>query len=160
MTRLWDRICINSLRPSVAPYTVINVPLPKPILINCQLDHWEEISLDFELRYINFRSWKWNLEMSTAKYQPFCSGLNVLKGTGQVASNHVRYIIWFQTHTQKMIYSRWFMRVKLLQNYGGQETRTITVKQVARLTLRWKGFDQIDASFWTSVSSGVFSFAM
>ena len=44
-------------------------PSSEPILIYCQVDHWEQITTFFK---------NMNLNMSSAKWQPFCHCLNVL----------------------------------------------------------------------------------
>ena len=33
-------------------------PLPEPMLVYCQLDSWEQISVKFEMKFYNFQSRK------------------------------------------------------------------------------------------------------
>ena len=49
-------------------------PLPEPMLVYCQLDSWEQISVKFESEFYHFRSRKciWNCRLS--KWRPFCLG--------------------------------------------------------------------------------------
>ena len=47
-------------------------PLPEPMLSYCQLDSWEQISLNLKLEFYNFHSRKciWNCRLP--KWWPFC----------------------------------------------------------------------------------------
>ena len=46
-------------------------PLPEPMLTYCQLDPWEQTSVKFESKYKTVFM-KMHLEMSYAKWRPFC----------------------------------------------------------------------------------------
>ena len=48
----------------------------KPMLINCQLDHWEQISGKFESKYNNFhtRKWFWKCWLQNGWYE--CYGIS------------------------------------------------------------------------------------
>ena len=56
--------------------------LPEPMLVYCQLDCWEQISLTFDSEFYHFRSRKciWNCRLP--KWQPFCPGRDELKPNG------------------------------------------------------------------------------
>ena len=49
-------------------------PLPEPMLNYCQLDSWEQISVEFESEFYQFHSRKciWNCRL--AKWRSFCPG--------------------------------------------------------------------------------------
>ena len=49
-------------------------PLPDPMLLYCQLDYWEQISVKFESEFCHFHSRKciWNCRLT--KWQPFFQG--------------------------------------------------------------------------------------
>ena len=53
-------------------------PLSEPIVDYYQLDPWEQISGKMDSKYNNFSCRKMNLKMSSAKWWPFCLGLDVL----------------------------------------------------------------------------------
>ena len=53
-------------------------PSPKPIPTCCQLDPQQQTSVKFESKYNSFHFKKMHFKMSSAKWCPFYSGLNVL----------------------------------------------------------------------------------
>ena len=55
-------------------------PSSEPMLPYCQLDPKECISLKFNLKFKSFHEKEMHFKMSSAKWRPFCLGLNVLRG--------------------------------------------------------------------------------
>ena len=49
-------------------------PLPEPMLVYCQLDSWEQISVEFKSDFYHFTSRKFIWNCRLPKWQPFCSG--------------------------------------------------------------------------------------
>ena len=49
-------------------------PLPEPMLVYCQLDSWEKISVKLELEFYDFHSRKCIWNCCLPKRCPFCSG--------------------------------------------------------------------------------------
>ena len=64
----------SSLVQVMACHLIGAKPLPEPMLVYCQPDSWEQISMKFESEFCHFHSrkciWKWCLP----KWQPFCAG--------------------------------------------------------------------------------------
>ena len=52
-------------------------PLPEPMLIYCQLDSWEQISMKFESQFYHFHSRKF-IWKCLPKWWPFCPGRDEL----------------------------------------------------------------------------------
>ena len=49
-------------------------PLPGPVLVYCQLDCWEEVSVKFESEFYHFHSRKCIWRCQLPKWRPFCPG--------------------------------------------------------------------------------------
>ena len=60
-------------------------PLPKPMLLYCQLDSWEQVSVKFESEFCYFHSIKCILKWCLPKWRPFCPGGRWVKGRSQAA---------------------------------------------------------------------------
>ena len=56
-------------------------PLPEPMLIYCQLDSWEHISVKFESEFYHFHSRKCSWKCRLPKWRPFCPGGDELMAT-------------------------------------------------------------------------------
>ena len=52
--------------------------LSEPMLEYCQLDPWEQTSVNFFIAIATFSFNKMYLKMSSGKWRPFCLALNVL----------------------------------------------------------------------------------
>ena len=74
--RLWTG---SALVPVMACRLFGAKPLPAPMLVYCQLDSWEQISVNFESKFYNFHPGKciWNCRLP--KWRPFCPGGDELK---------------------------------------------------------------------------------
>ena len=53
-------------------------PLPEPVMVYCQLDSWQQVSVKFESEFYHFLSMKciWTCRLS--KWHPFCPGRDEL----------------------------------------------------------------------------------
>ena len=49
-------------------------PLPEPMLVYRQLDHWEQVSVKIKSEFYNFHSRKCIWKCHLPKWQPFCPG--------------------------------------------------------------------------------------
>ena len=49
-------------------------PLPEPMLVYCQLDSWEQVSVNFESEFYHFHSRKCIWKCCLPKWRPFCPG--------------------------------------------------------------------------------------
>ena len=49
-------------------------PLPEPMLANCQMDSWEQISVKLESEFYHFQSRKCILKCRLPEWRPFCPG--------------------------------------------------------------------------------------
>ena len=54
--------------------------LSEPMRTYCQADPLEQTQTKYQSKYKTFPFNKTNLKMSSAKYRPFCSGFDLLKG--------------------------------------------------------------------------------
>ena len=49
-------------------------PLPEPMLVYCQLDSWEQVSVKLESEFYHFQTTKCIWKCCLPKWQPFCPG--------------------------------------------------------------------------------------
>ena len=72
----WTRL---SLVQVMACHLLAAKPLPEPMLVYCQLDSWEQISMKFQSEFYNFHSRNFIWKSRLPKWQPFCPGGDELK---------------------------------------------------------------------------------
>ena len=91
-------------------------PFSKLMLVYCQLDSWEQISVKFESEYYHFHSRKciWNCRLP--KWRPFCPGGDELRFLVDScdAFTHIPQG-WF-TSTGTIIYMKWPQKMWVQSN--------------------------------------------
>ena len=73
----WRRMYVSSLVPVMACCLLGAKPISESRQTKCRLDPWEQTSVNFESRLVNFDSIKSSVNVIW-KCQPVCSDLNVL----------------------------------------------------------------------------------
>ena len=75
---LYASVSLPSMVELMACRLVGTKPLSKPTLGYCQLDTEGQIPVNFQSKYTTFHSRKCICKISSAKWRPFCLGLDVL----------------------------------------------------------------------------------
>ena len=81
-------------------------PLPEPMLAYCELDPWEQISMNSLSKFIHFHSRKWErLKMSSANRRPFCPGGDELIYIGRHYDDVIMGAVASQITSLTIVYS-------------------------------------------------------
>ena len=84
-------------------------PSPEPMLLYCQLDTWEHMSVKFESEFYHFHSSKCNWKCRLPKWRPFCPGGDELSMTSWpdlLPCPDSQAGMWLTKHTEQEKYDK------------------------------------------------------